>query len=267
METEEGPGYADVDARRSDPWDIPRPRDRGAAVAAASAGPSYGGGDVMQPDEMPAYGYRVGDETQGLPRSGLGATGAFGGGEAAAAAVGSWPSHGLGDGFVSGGRHVLYCGADIPMEQLERGHWHHAARPRGCSPLQAVAGSPSGQHQPGGNLLLRHTSEPGGSHGSAAPSHMWETHESLGTRGHAYRVSSGGGGHGGGGGFGDRDRRGQAAPHTAAASGGGDMVEDDVVEVEADTPGGYHVAATVLHPADSDDPQEFVVAATAVMSP
>eukprot|EP00198_Chlamydomonas_reinhardtii_P007457 XP_001696794.1 predicted protein [Chlamydomonas reinhardtii] len=34
--------------------------------------------------------------------------------------------------------------------------------------------------------------------------------------------------------------------------------------VETDTPGGYHVAARVLHPADSRDPQEFVVAATHV---
>lgn len=38
-------------------------------------------------------------------------------------------------------------------------------------------------------------------------------------------------------------------------------------QVEADTPGGYHVSATVLHPADARDPEELIVAATAVLPP
>ncbi len=43
-----------------------------------------------------------------------------------------WPDHGLPDAFSSAGRHVLYCGADIPMETLEHGEWHHSPRPKGC---------------------------------------------------------------------------------------------------------------------------------------
>ncbi len=38
-------------------------------------------------------------------------------------------------------------------------------------------------------------------------------------------------------------------------------------QVETDTPGGYHVSATVLHPADAQDPEELIVAATAVLPP
>ncbi|GLC36094.1 hypothetical protein PLESTB_001381300 [Pleodorina starrii] len=241
METEEGPGYADFSpppGSRSDPRDIPRSRYRAAAtgVAAASADSSY---------------YEAAEAAE--PRhSGLGAGGDGGGGGGAAAAVGSWPSHGLGDGFVSGGRHVLYCGADIPMEQLKMGHWHHSQRPRGLSPLQAAASSPRAtQHHLGEGLFSRAAEAGGGGGGGAAR----EGDRPMGQQGASWMATYPGA---------QERQLGLAQPPEPA---GGETIEDDVVEVEADTPAGYHVAATVLHPADSKDPEEYVVAATAVMPP
>ncbi|GLI65374.1 hypothetical protein VaNZ11_008927, partial [Volvox africanus] len=107
---EEGPGYADFSppGARSDPRDIPRwsrSRFSPQRTAAASAGAPYG---------MPLLYYDEAAEAAEMQHSGLGATTTTGG-----SAGGSWPSHGLGEGFVSGGRHVLYCGADIPLEQLK----------------------------------------------------------------------------------------------------------------------------------------------------
>ncbi|KAG2429407.1 hypothetical protein HYH02_014062 [Chlamydomonas schloesseri] len=268
------------------PW-----RSRSHDDARRHAGPTdrmpyYGGGDVLPRDQLPPYGYVVGTADVPLPYSsgysrlhggdeavgataggaadtrggggsgtGSGAAGVFGaataqaaraaaadrgessGGGAAGGGVAvpttrSWPAHGERpeEGFVSGGRHVLYWwaggwvggwvggGADIPLDDLTSGHWHHSPRPPGVSSLQAVASGGGG----------------GGSRGGGG----------VKEGGGITATASGGGG-----------------------GGGGAVLEDDVMEVETDTPGGYHVAARVLHPADSRDPQEFVVTATSVSPP
>ena len=105
-----------------------------APASAPGAGVLYAGADSLPREDIFPYGFGAREEAMEQPHQGLGGAAVFGepAGSATAGAAGSWPSHGLGPGFVSGGRHVLYCGADIPMEQLESGHWHHAQRPLGC---------------------------------------------------------------------------------------------------------------------------------------
>ncbi|EFJ43678.1 hypothetical protein VOLCADRAFT_96050 [Volvox carteri f. nagariensis] len=267
MEAEEGPGYADfgTPGGRSDPRDIPRSGRRYLsslpATAAASAGAQYG--------MLPSYYDELAEAAE--PRhSGLGAGTAppFGGGGGGGS---SWPSHGLGDGFVSGGRHVLYCGADIPLEQLKAGHWHHEQRPRGCDPLQAAASSPRAAHAH--------------AHSQQQQQQMMNLYEPAGALTSTSRGAvSGRGGQGAASreremeGFqgGQRPMGHESAPwappfipreRERAEPVGAEIVEDDVVEVETDTPGGYHVEATVRHPGGSNDPEEYVVAATAVMPP
>ncbi|GIM04192.1 hypothetical protein Vretimale_8811, partial [Volvox reticuliferus] len=143
-----------------------------------------------------------------------------------------------------------YCGADIPLEQLKLGHWHHAQRPRGCNPLLAAASSPRAAQQHSGGLLLPRATE------TERAGHSAEG------EGGAERPM---GQHGGGWAPEFVPREHDRASEQPLASS--DIVEDDVVEVQADTPAGYHVSATVLHPADSSDPEEYVVAATAVTPP
>ncbi|KAG2489117.1 hypothetical protein HYH03_012343 [Edaphochlamys debaryana] len=174
---EEGPGYADF-AGGGDPEAPFRQGDPKVLAAAASAAPfdDSDRGRAADPELPP--GTFGGDTQAGDAEwteshlAGLGAAGggvAPGGGSGGTGGGGHWPEHGeaAGEGFVSGGRHVLFCGADIPMETLQAGHWEHPHRRKGVDPLRAVGDSLLHPQPPGAGLPPRHASDPGVRRGRA----------------------------------------------------------------------------------------------------
>ncbi|PNH03031.1 hypothetical protein TSOC_010920 [Tetrabaena socialis] len=257
MQSEEGPGYAGgagLDAGAGEA-SVPRiiPSDSGSkrragisagSAPSASAFDRFGDGGALAHGQLPPGGYPISSAAvePELQHPGLGTAAAEG--AAGGAAVGSWPSR-LGEAFVSGGRHVLYCGADFPLESLNAGRWHHLPRPRGGSPARAASGSPTKIS----HLLKRRASEEVG--GADVHGVYGDTVPRLGGPVGPGAASPAAGA--------ARSHEREALPEDVFME-----EEEEVLEVETDTAGGYHVGALVRHPAGSD-PEEYEVEATSVL--